>query len=185
MIRHLDDRRITRLGSGNDAYTFYHRICDIAADIIEVCLTCEVDYYSVEVRENGPGSRNNTSNARRISELKKAIPKLWSAAQKEGESIHYLNQLKALDQPERGALDTVSTNGLRACPLQVLKKKYSEDLLKFYVHVKFKTESEQIGEALLESELPKPQLRSAFVKMLNGPTEVREVARDFLHSLHK
>jgi hypothetical protein len=180
MDRHLNDRRITQLGRGDrpSSYpAYYHRVCDVAADVIDVCLYGEGDYYDCEESNPSVIRSPEVSNDAHIAKLRVDFPKLWRAARREGERSHYLNQLKALDMFEKGALDTVSTDGVRAYPLRVLAAKYPKDLLKFYLRVRYEAESRQIGEAILRSALPNPLKRNAIRQMRRGPAAVRSVAR--------
>jgi hypothetical protein len=157
LFRYLDDRRITLLGVPRHPTildvdrAFYHRVCDVAADLIETAVVGGPDYYATERRESGVNVRQSSPDDH-IRAIKALWPK-WLAEKKMGEARVLLARMKEFDEEERGALDTVSTDGARAYPLRVLAYKYPHALMRFYRHVKFSQESSQIYDALRGSSL--------------------------------
>ncbi len=147
LFRHLDDRRITQLGTTSHLdHPFYHRICDIAADIIEMNLDLGNGYYACDYRDE-PRTSGRTSPDDRIFKTKSLWSK-WLAKKNTGERRFLLDQMKELDHDEKGALNHISTQGARAYPLRVLALKYRPQLVEFYRHVRYEEEGEQILEAL-------------------------------------
>lgn len=155
MFRYLDDRRITTLGAdGTGAITgrAYHRMCDVAADDIVTALEGQPDFYSRPIREwDDPGPDDAYPPDDQISRVKASWP-AWLALKNRGERNVLLGRMKEMDQYEHGALDTVSTDGLRAYPLWVLAIKYRSTLVNFCRHAKFRHERIQIEAVLYETK---------------------------------
>lgn len=156
MFKYLDDRRITLSGENGDGASMwsgrntagYHRVCDLAADAITTALGVGPDYYSVDARESEGGQRSSTPDMQ-IAAVKAMWPK-WLALKRRGELPVMLARLASYDEEERGALDTVSTDGARAYPLRVLARKYRSALVAFYRRCRFEHERDQIEEALAD-----------------------------------
>ena len=156
MFKYLDHRRITLQDQNGDGASIwrgmntagYHRVCDVAADDIRTALEGGPDYYSVEPRESAGAYRSTTPDMQ-IAAVKAMWPK-WLALKKRGELRVMMERLASYDEEEKGALDTVSTDGARAYPLRVLARKYRGALTAFYRRCKFEHERDQIADALDE-----------------------------------